>query len=218
MAQRERKDPEKALLDAAERLLERDGFIGISTRKVAGEAGINPALVHYYFNSIEDLCARVMQRFSEDLIERQRQIFTSDSTLAKQWRLATEPLRSNVGRRRMKVFFELSAMAVNQPALLRRMVEINAEWRRIIREAVEREAERRGQAGALGDFSVEATAALMSVVLKGLYWENLQEFHEGHDELIAAADRLLSSLEGPAKTGANGAARARRKRVEGLAG
>ena len=69
VAQRERKDPEKALLDAAERLLERDGFIGISTRKVAGEAGINPALVHYYFNSIEDLCARVMQRFSEDAAE-----------------------------------------------------------------------------------------------------------------------------------------------------
>lgn len=214
MAQRERKDPEKALLDAAERLLERDGFIGISTRKVAGEAKINPALVHYYFNSIEDLCARVMQRFSEDLIERQRQIFTSDSTLAKQWRLATEPLRSNVGRRRMKVFFELSAMAVNQPALLRRMVDINGEWRGIIRNAVEREAERRGADG-LGDFSVEATAALMSVVLKGLYWENLQEFHEGHDELIAAADRLLSSFEA---SGANGATRGRRKRVEGLAG
>ena len=214
MAQRERKDPEKALLDAAERLLERDGFIGVSTRKVAGEAGINPALVHYYFNSIEDLCARVMQRFSEDLIERQRQIFTSDSTLAKQWRLATEPLRSNVGRRRMKVFFELSAMAVNQPALLRRMVEINGEWRGIIRDAVEREAERRGAQG-LGDFSVEATAALMSVVLKGLYWENLQEFHEGHDELIAAADKLLSSFEAGS---ANGATRSRRKRVEGLAG
>lgn len=214
MAQRERKDPEKALLDAAERLLERDGFIGISTRKVAGEAKINPALVHYYFNSIEDLCARVMQRFSEDLIERQRQIFTSDSTLAKQWRLATEPLRSNVGRRRMKVFFELSAMAVNQPALLRRMVEINGEWRGIIRAAVEREAERRGADG-LGDFSVEATAALMSVVLKGLYWENLQEFHEGHDELIAAADRLLSSFE---PGSANGTTRSRRKRVEGLAG
>ena len=214
MAQRERKDPEKALLDAAERLLERDGFIGISTRKVAKEAGINPALVHYYFDSIEDLCAHVISRFSEDLIERQRQIFTSDSTLAKQWRLATEPLRSNVGRRRMKVWFELSAMAVNQPALLRRMVEINAEWRKIIRDAVERESERRGGA-SLGDFSVEATAALMSVVLKGLYWENLQEFHEGHDELIAAADRLLSSFE-PAAT--NGATRGRRKRVEGLAG
>ena len=214
MAQRERKDPEKALLDAAERLLERDGFIGISTRKVAKEAGINPALVHYYFDSIEDLCAHVISRFSEDLIERQRQIFTSDSTLAKQWRLATEPLRSNVGRRRMKVWFELSAMAVNQPALLRRMVEINAEWRKIIRDAVEREAERR-ESVALGGFSVEATAALMSVVLKGLYWENLQEFHEGHDELIAAADRLLSSFE---PVPANGATRGRRKRVEGLAG
>jgi len=213
VAQRERKDPEKALLDAAERLLERDGFVGVSTRKVAKEAGINPALVHYYFDSIEDLCAHVISRFSEDLIERQRQIFTSDSSLAKQWRLATEPLRSNIGRRRMKVWFELSAMAVNQPALLRRMVEINAEWRRIIREAVEREAERRG-GRALGEFSVEATAALMSVVLKGLYWENLQEFHEGHDELIAAADRLLSSFEPAA---ANGGGRGRRKRV-GLAG
>lgn len=213
MAQRERKDPEKALLDAAERLLERDGFIGVSTRKVAKEAGINPALVHYYFDSIEDLGARVISRFSQDLIERQRQIFTSDSSLAKQWRLATEPLRSNVGRRKMKVWFELSAMAVNQPALLRRMVEINAEWRKIIRDAVEREAERRGP-GALGDFSVDATAALMSVVLKGLYWENLQEFHEGHDELIAAADQLLSSFE-PAVANAAGGGRRGRKGLSG---
>ena len=210
------KDPEKLLLDAAERLLEREGFVGLSTRKVAAEAGINPALVHYYFDSIEDLAASVIQRFSTDLIERQREIFSTEGSLATQWKLATEPLRSNVGRRRMKVWFELSAMAVNQPALLRRMVEVNTEWRRIIRDAISREAERRGgelDMPGIAPFSVDALAALMSVVLKGLYWENLQEFHEGHNELIAAADQVLALVEGDD----NDAAKARRRRARATA-
>jgi AcrR family transcriptional regulator len=188
-----KRDPQGQLLDAAERLLEREGAVGITTRKVANEAQINPALVHYYFESVEELCAKVIERVSDDLIERQRRIFHSEMSLSVQWRQATEPLRSNIGRRRMKVWFELSAMAVNRPVLLRKMVEVNAAWRKVIRDAIERERVSRGI--DVAGFSDDALAALMSVVLKGLYWENLQEFHEGHDELMAAADRMLSALD-----------------------
>ena len=193
MARRDRRDARTELLDAAERLLEREGAIAVTTRKVAQEAGINPALVHYYFDSVEDLCAQVIERVSQDLVERQRLIFQSEASLPAQWRQATEPLRSNIGRRRMKVWFELSALAVNRPVLLRRMIEVNTAWRGIIRDAIER-AQQDGRID-LGGFTVDAAAALMSVVLKGLYWENLQEFHEGHSDLIEAADRLFIALE-----------------------
>jgi hypothetical protein len=63
----------------------------------------------------------------------------------------------------------------------------------VIRDAIERERLSRGI--DVAGFSDDALAAVMSVVLKGLYWENLQEFHEGHDELMAAADRMLSALD-----------------------
>ncbi|HUK68258.1 MAG TPA: helix-turn-helix domain-containing protein [Streptosporangiaceae bacterium] len=46
---------EDALLDAAERLLAAVGYAGVTTRRLAEEAGINHGLVHYYFGSNEKL-------------------------------------------------------------------------------------------------------------------------------------------------------------------
>jgi AcrR family transcriptional regulator len=64
---------EAALLDAAERLLVDVGYAGITTRRLAEEAGVNHGLVHYYFGSIENLLVRTLERFTERLVARQRQ-------------------------------------------------------------------------------------------------------------------------------------------------
>src|SRR5256885_2076861 len=45
----------EAFLDAAERVLVEVGHAGISTRRLAAEAGANQGLVHYYFGSIDEL-------------------------------------------------------------------------------------------------------------------------------------------------------------------
>ena len=65
-----RADTENAFLDAAERLLIEVGYSGISTRRLAEEAGANHGLVHYYFGSMENLFVRVLERFTERLIAR----------------------------------------------------------------------------------------------------------------------------------------------------
>ena len=58
---------EETLLDAAERLLVEVGYAGITTRRLAEEAGVNHGLVHYYFGSIEKLLVRALERFTERL-------------------------------------------------------------------------------------------------------------------------------------------------------
>ena len=63
---------ETALLDAAERLLVERGHAGLTTRALAAEAGVNHGLVHYYFGSLENLLARVLERFNDAMIGRQR--------------------------------------------------------------------------------------------------------------------------------------------------
>ena len=65
---------EDRFLDAAERLLVEVGFAGITTRKLAEEAGANHGLVHYYFGSMEQLYVRVLERFTARLIARQRNL------------------------------------------------------------------------------------------------------------------------------------------------
>jgi AcrR family transcriptional regulator len=48
-------DTRAAIVDAARPLFAELGFSGTSMRKVAAEAGVDPALVHHYFDSKEDL-------------------------------------------------------------------------------------------------------------------------------------------------------------------
>src|SRR2546423_4474768 len=79
---------EEALLDAAERLLVDVGYSGITTRRLAEEAGVNHGLVHYYFASIENVLVRTLQRFTQRPIERQRAMYAADIPLIEKWRAA----------------------------------------------------------------------------------------------------------------------------------
>ena len=60
-----RSTAETALLDAAERLLVDVGYAGITTRRLAEEAGVNHGLVHYYFGSNENVLVQALERFTE---------------------------------------------------------------------------------------------------------------------------------------------------------
>ena len=52
------------LLDAAQSAFARYGFEGASVRKIAAEAGVDPALVAHYFGSKELLWQAVVERFA----------------------------------------------------------------------------------------------------------------------------------------------------------
>ena len=110
-------ETEQALLDAAERLLVEVGAAGITTRRVAEEAGANHGLVHYYFGSVEQLLVRVLERFTERLIERQRQMYAADAPFLEKWRTAMAYLEED--RPYQKIWFELQALAWNRPELQR---------------------------------------------------------------------------------------------------
>lgn len=56
-----------AILDAAELLFAAHGFYGVTTRQVAAEAGVDTALIHYYFGAKRDLFEAVFARRAEIL-------------------------------------------------------------------------------------------------------------------------------------------------------
>jgi AcrR family transcriptional regulator len=91
--------PEERLLDAAERLLVSVGYAGITTRRLAEEAGVNHGLVHYYFGSNDNLLVRALERFTERLIARQSDLYASDLPFVEKWRTsATKRPGSNCKR------------------------------------------------------------------------------------------------------------------------
>src|SRR3954449_12881362 len=104
---------EDALLDAAERLLVEVGYAGITTRGLAEEAGVNHGLVHYYFGSNEHLLVRALERFTDRLLERQRDLYAADRPFVDKWREAMRFLVSEDAAYE-KVWLELQALGWNE--------------------------------------------------------------------------------------------------------
>jgi AcrR family transcriptional regulator len=180
-------ETEQALLDAAERLLVENGAAGITTRRVAEEAGVNHGLVHYYFGSVEQLLVRVLERFTERLIERQRDLYAADLPFVEKWRTAMRYLVSEDAAYE-KLWLELQALAWNRPELQVRVAHVNDEWRSVLTEAFD-EPRR-----ALGiEMPLQALVSLVMTFNLGIMVERLGGIDTGHAELLDWIDRWLSS-------------------------
>lgn len=58
-------DLKQVILNSAETLFARHGFYGVTTRQVATEAGVDTALIHYYFGAKRELFDAVLLRRAE---------------------------------------------------------------------------------------------------------------------------------------------------------
>jgi len=181
-------DTEQALLDAAERLLVEVGADGITTRKVAEEAGANHGLVHYYFGSVEQLLVRVLERFTERLIERQREMYAADSPFLEKWRTAMAYLDED--RPYQKLWFELQALAWNRPELQERLARVHAEWQAVLTEAFAPVRQRLGV-----DIPLQALVTLVYTFNEGIMLERLSGIEDGHRELLEWIDGWLRERE-----------------------
>jgi AcrR family transcriptional regulator len=178
---------EEALLDAAERLLVDVGHAGITTRRLAEEAGVNHGLVHYYFASNENLLVRTLERFTERLIARQRELYAAELPFAEKWRAAMGYLVSEDVAYE-KVWLELQALAWNNDDLRGRLARVNAEWRSVLTEAFEAPHRELGI-----ELPLHALVSLVMTFNLGIIVERLGGIQTGHAELLECIDRWLSS-------------------------
>ncbi|TCN55973.1 TetR family transcriptional regulator [Rhodococcus sp. SMB37] len=79
------------LIQATGDLMLEEGYAAATSRRVAAKAGVNPALVYYYFPTMDDLFVAVLRRGAEANLERQRNALTSESPIRALWEVATEP-------------------------------------------------------------------------------------------------------------------------------
>jgi AcrR family transcriptional regulator len=182
-----------AFLDAAERLLVREGASGISTRQLAKEAGQNHGLVHYYFGSVDELLLQALERFTNRILERQRLLYETDAPFAEKWRTAIGFIEEDLASGYPKVWAELEALAWDRPELRERLRAVNDRWRSLLRGALAQAIDEYGIDDSR--FSAEALAALVMQFQKGLLNERLLGFDRGHAELLSAVDGWLTALQ-----------------------
>ncbi len=177
---------EEALLDAAERLLADAGYAGITTRRLATEAGVNHGLVHYYFGSNENLLVRALERFTGRLIARQRALYAADLPFADKWRTAMRYLVSE-DVSYQKTWLELQALAWNNPDIKAQLARVNAEWRAVLTEAFEQPRRELG----IG-LPLPALVSLVMTFNLGIIVERLGGIETGHSELLDWIDQWIS--------------------------
>ncbi len=182
-----------ALLDAAERLLVEVGHAGITTRGLAAEADVNQGLVHYYFGSMDELFVQVLERFTERLVERQREMYATDAPFINKWRTAWRYQQNDLEAGYSKIWMELQALSWSRPDLRPRVTRVNAEWRSVLRDAFERAA--REYELDPKDFPVDALVAMTMTFGQGYAIERLEGIDEGHAELLDWIERWLEGLE-----------------------
>jgi AcrR family transcriptional regulator len=118
-------DLRQAILNAAEGLFSRHGFYGVTVRQVAAEAGVDTALIHYYFGAKRELFDSVFERRAEilnairvDALRAYEASHTHDLTAEGVIEAFIDPLveLSLTNDEGWKNYFRLVALVNNTPA------------------------------------------------------------------------------------------------------
>jgi AcrR family transcriptional regulator len=184
-----RAEATEALLSAAESLLVEVGYAGITVRRVAERAGVNHGLVHYYFGSMQDLLLRVLERFTDGLVERQRAMYAADVPFIEKWRQAMRFLDEDADSGYQKIWLELQAMGWNDAAVAERLQGVHRRWVDVVRPAFAAGLAELGVDSEL--YPTEAVVALVVTFNLGIMIERLSGVDSGHRRLLDMVDQIL---------------------------
>jgi TetR/AcrR family transcriptional regulator len=113
---------EKRILDAARSVFTRKGFDGARMQEIADEAGINKALVHYYYRSKEKLFAEIFREAFSTMIPALAHVFLGQGTIEQKIELFVEKYLNVVLQNPFIPLFVLSEMNRNPDAFFNEFV------------------------------------------------------------------------------------------------
>lgn len=117
------------IVDAAIRILGRDGFQKLTARNVATEAGTNLALINYYFGGKQGLLLAIYDRLERQRFERQAGMYDDpDEPLSSKWRRAVDFYREDLGEGFVRIHHELLIQGFANPVLAERAKSRIRTW------------------------------------------------------------------------------------------
>jgi hypothetical protein len=128
---------------------------------------------------------RTLERFTQRLTQRQRELYAADVPFIEKWRTAMRYLISEDVTYE-KIWLELQALAWNRPELREPLERVNAEWRAVLTEAFEEPHRELGI-----KMPLEALVSLVLTFNIGIMVERLSGIETGHRELLDWIDRWL---------------------------
>lgn len=193
----DRPDTAIALLEAAQRCLQRHGVAGLSTRKVAEEAGVPLSQIHYHLGSKQGLLLALLEHQNAQLLARQEAMFGRPQPLWRRWLQACDFLDEDLRSGYVRVLQEMIAAGWSEPAIATEARRILRGWYQLLTGVAAEAAER---LGGLGPLAPAEAAALAGNVFLGAEAMILLGFTEAELPSRAALRKvadLLRALEEP---------------------
>jgi AcrR family transcriptional regulator len=155
--------PEAILAAARVRLLA-DGYAGLSTRKVAQEAGVPLSQVHYHFGSKSGMVLALLEAENRRLLARQTRMYAVDAPLWRRYEQACDFLEDDLESGYVRILQEMIAAAWSQPDLAAEIRRVVRGWYDLLTSVATEAAER---LGGLGPFTPAEVATLVTAAFLG---------------------------------------------------
>ena len=157
-------DTRTLILDAARSRLLADGYAGLSTRKVAEEAGVPVSQLNYHFGSKQGLILALFAEENRRRLARQTAMYAEDLPLWQRYEQACDFLEDDLDSGYVRVLQELIAAGWSNAELGAAIRDLLGGWIALLAD-VAREAERRLR--PLGPFPAEELATLVASAFFG---------------------------------------------------
>jgi AcrR family transcriptional regulator len=152
------------ILTAARARLLVDGYAGLSTRKVAQEAGVPLSQVHYHFGSKRGMVLAVLESENRRRLARQSSMYAQDAPLSRRYEQACDFLEDDLESGFVRVLQEMIAAGWSTPEIGTAARELLMGWFDLLTE-VATEAAR--TLGGLGPFTPAEVSALIGNLFMG---------------------------------------------------
>jgi AcrR family transcriptional regulator len=162
MAKPQTKKPDvgKALIEAAKKVLRRDGYAGFSTREVAEQAGVPLSQIHYHFGSKTGLVLALFKHQNNELLSRQRAMFDDMSIpLSARWDRACDYLDEDIASGYVRTLQELIAASWSDPEISKVVQAALLGWHSLLTEMAGRVSD---EIGGFGPFTPTEAAMLVA--------------------------------------------------------
>ena len=157
-------DTRSRIVEAARRRLLVDGFVGLSTRKVAEEAEVPLSQLHYHFGSKGGLVLALFEEENKRRLDRQTRMYAENTPLWQRHEQACDFLEDDLESGYVRVLQEMIAAGWSSVQVGDAVRELLGGWFTLLAE-VAREAERRH--GPLGPFTADEVATLVTTSFIG---------------------------------------------------
>lgn len=157
-------DTRTLIVDAARSRLLSDGYAGLSTRKVAEEAGVPLSQLHYHFGSKQGLILALLDEENQRRLARQHRLYAEKTPLWQRYERACDFLEDDLDSGYVRVLQEMIAAGWSNKELGDAVRELLNGWFALLAD-VARETEHRH--GPLGPFTAEEAATLIGSAFFG---------------------------------------------------